>query len=219
MSLKNNKFEKSKSFWEDEPLKFSSLYSTRKILLLPNKIFLQKRIKIIEKYLKVDLNCSALDVGCGSGEFTSILKKYFGKVFAIYISEKMIELAKKNDDAKEIEFHIGECNKLPFEENSMDFIFALGLFDYVDNINSVIGEFLKVLKKNGEMIITIPKSPSIFFPFRFFTGIRYKLFDAPPIVNSLSKKQLLSVLNENKLEVKQLKSLWTTTWILHAKRL
>ena len=34
-------------------------------------------------------------MGCGSGEFTNILKKYYGKVIGIDISDKMINLARE----------------------------------------------------------------------------------------------------------------------------
>ena len=74
MTKKNENFNKSKFFWLDEPDKFSSLYKTKNILLLPNKIFLNQRIKIIKSFLKKEINTTALDIGCGSGEFTYILK-------------------------------------------------------------------------------------------------------------------------------------------------
>ena len=42
MTKKEENFNKSKFFWLDEPDKFSSLYKTKNILLLPNKIFLNR---------------------------------------------------------------------------------------------------------------------------------------------------------------------------------
>ena len=71
----------------------------------------------------------------------------------------------------------------------------------------------RILKKKGKIIITIPKNPSLFVPFRWSNKLRYILFDAPPVVNAISKNALISLIKNNNLELKELTSLWTTTWI------
>ena len=140
MTSKNDKLEKSKNYWLNEPNKFTDLYKTKKILHLPSKIFLKKRMEIIQKYLKEDNNATAVDVGCGSGEFANILKKYYGNVIGIDISDKMINLARKNSE-KNITFQINECTNISLKDNSVDYIFALGLLDYVENLQNVFFEF------------------------------------------------------------------------------
>ena len=83
----------------------------------------------------------------------------------------------------------------------------------------MILELKRVLKKDGKLIITIPKNPTIFFLFRFFNGLRYKLFDAPPIVNALNKIQLYKIFENNGFSITKIHSLWTTTWIVELKKL
>ena len=146
MISKNDKLEKSKDYWINEPNKFTDLYKTKKILHLPSKIFLKKRMKIIQKYLKEDNKATAVDVGCGSGEFTNILKKYYGKVIGIDISDKMINLAREKSKGNII-FQINECTNISLNDNSADYIFALGLLDYVENLQVVFSEFKRILKK------------------------------------------------------------------------
>ena len=146
MTSKNNKLEKSKNYWLNEPNKFTDLYKTKKILHLPSKIFLKKRMEVIQKYLKEDNNATAVDVGCGSGEFANILKKYYGNVIGVDISDKMINLARKNSE-KNITFQINECTNISLKDNSVDYIFALGLLDYVENLQNVFFEFKRILKK------------------------------------------------------------------------
>ena len=212
MISKNDKLEKSKDYWLNEPNKFTDLYKTKKLLHLPSRIFLKKRMKIIQKYLKEDNKATAIDVGCGSGEFANILKKYYGKVIGIDISDKMINLAQENSKGN-ITFQINECTNISLDDNSVDYIFALGLLDYVENLQTVFSEFKRILKKKGKIIITIPKNPSLFEPFRWFTKFRYILFDAPPVVNAVHKDTLISLIEKNNLKLKELTSLWTTTWI------
>ena len=103
-----------------------------------------------------------LDIGCGSGEFTSILKDYYGKVIGMDVSDKMIEIAKKNYANRNIIFTKNECTNTQLSDNSIDYIFALGLFDYIENIENVLNEFKRILKHKGKILITIPKNPSIF---------------------------------------------------------
>jgi len=215
MTKKDENFSKSKFFWLDEPNKFSSLYKTKNILLLPNKIFLNQRIKIIKSFLKKEINATALDIGCGSGEFTYILKDYYNKVIGIDISDKMISVAQNNFKSENLIFKKSDCENIDLNDETANIIFALGLFDYVYDIQKVINEFKRILKKRGEIIFTIPKNPSIFLPLRLMSGLRYKMFDAPPIVNALSKKELIHLSEKNNFKIKKLVSLWTTTWIAH----
>lgn len=215
MNKNNENYKKSKDFWLDEPYKFSSLYKTKNLFLLPNKIFLHKRIEKIKKYIDKNLNFTVLDIGCGSGEFTSILKDYYGKVIGMDVSDKMIEIAKKNYVNRNIIFTKNECTNTQLSDNSIDYIFALGLFDYIENIENVLNEFKRILKHKGKILITIPKNPSIFFVFRWLTGIRYKIFDAPPIVNAVNRSELELFCKSKNLKILDLCSLWTTTWIVY----
>jgi len=216
---KNQKFVTSENFWKKESSKFSSLYNTKNIKNIPNKIFLYKRIKTIESMINQNKNGKALDVGCGSGEFTVLLKKYFNEVVGIDYSDEMIEVAKKYDVKNEVNFKYGDCTKIEYPDNTFDYLFALGLLDYVNDLDAVILELKRVLKKDGKLIITIPKNPTIFFLFRFFNGLRYKLFDAPPIVNALNKIQLYKIFENNGFSITKIHSLWTTTWIVELKKL
>ena len=218
MNKNDENYKKSKDFWIDEPYKFSSLYKTKNLLLLPNKIFLSQRIKKIKRYIQKNSNFTAIDIGCGSGEFTSILKDHYGTVIGIDISDKMIKIAKENYPDRNIIFKKNECTNTQLNDSSVDYIFALGLFDYVENIEKVLNEFKRILKHKGRIVITIPKNPSIFFIFRWFTGIRYKVFDAPPIVNAVSKSELESLCKSNNLKILDLCSMWTTTWIVHLEK-
>ena len=110
-------------------------------------------------------------------------------------------------------FQINECTNISLDDNSVDYIFALGLLDYVENLQVVFSEFKRILKKKGKIIITIPKNPSLFEVFRWFIKFRYILFDIPPVVNAVRKDVLISLIKKNNLKLKELTSLWTTTWI------
>ena len=167
MTSKNDKLEKSKNYWLNEPNKFTDLYNTKKILHLPSKIFLKKRLEIIQKYLKEDNNATVVDVGCGSGEFANILKKYYGNVIGIDISDKMINLARKNSE-KNITFQINECTNISLKDNSVDLLctdppYGYGFmgksWDKMLPPKEIFEESLRVLKPGSfAFVMSAPRS-------------------------------------------------------------
>ena len=109
-----------------------------------NKISANKRKQIQEELLalllidKVNIN---LDLGAGGFSYIPSI--------AFDFSKKMLSY---NDNAiKKIEGDLGE--KLPFEDNYFDSITAIFVFNYVKNLNLILKEIKRVLKKDGICII------------------------------------------------------------------
>jgi ubiquinone/menaquinone biosynthesis C-methylase UbiE len=82
-----------------------------------------------------------LDVGCGKGfllyELTKLLPK--AKVFGIDISDYAVENAKEEVKSG---IKIGNATSLPFEDNSFDYVYALGCLHNLYNF-----ELFKALKE------------------------------------------------------------------------
>jgi len=95
-----------------------------------------------------------LDIGCGSYPYFLISTKFKEKygidpsVNISLVKEKNIYLSKANISKK----------KLPFENNYFDVVTMLAVFEHIehDNLNFVLSEIKRVLKKNGIFIITTP---------------------------------------------------------------
>jgi len=99
-------------------------------------------------------NQSILDIGCGWGRGTHIIKKYFGKcdVTGIDINSSYIDYAKS---------HFKECNYLQdnffntkIKKNSFDFIVSNCSMHFFYNYNIPFNNFKKILKPGGEVLIT-----------------------------------------------------------------
>lgn len=77
---------------------------------------------------------SLLDAGCGTGEMLSLFvrdcpkKSYTG----IDLSENMIEVAKQKK-LQGVDFVIGDCENLPFSENSFDIVTCSMSFHHYPN--------------------------------------------------------------------------------------
>lgn len=103
-----------------------------------------------------------LDVGCGTGENCfDIGKRRPGvKVIGIDPSFKNIDEAKKKFGSKNVSFIVGEGEILPFEESEFDEVYLLEVLEHVSNPKRVLKECLRVLGKNGRLILTFPNPES-----------------------------------------------------------
>lgn len=102
-----------------------------------------------------------LDCGCGTGPMISLLhekdssKKYTG----IDITPRMIEVA-KNKNLEGVNWVVGDCENLPFEENSFDTIICSNSFHHYPNPEKFFESAKRVLRPGGRLILqdyTAPK--------------------------------------------------------------
>ena len=93
-----------------------------------------------------------LDLGCGTGIYTKILKRKGAKVQAIDISPKMIEIAKQY--VRGVDFKIGTVYNLPYKSGSFDIVLASLVVHYFANLDAAFEEVRRVLKKGGFFIFS-----------------------------------------------------------------
>jgi demethylmenaquinone methyltransferase/2-methoxy-6-polyprenyl-1,4-benzoquinol methylase len=132
------------------------------------------RNRLINKAnLKVD--AYVLDAATGTGEVAFNLASKCNRVVGLDIAENMIKIAKAKQYKKRIEninFIVGDAERLPFKDNSFDVItIAYGYRNMSDQSN-VLKEFHRVLKDRGKLLIlefSIPKSRFIKSLYRFYS--------------------------------------------------
>ncbi len=97
-----------------------------------------------------------LEVGCGGGILTEWLISEGANVIAFDISEKMVEHTKKRVGSK-ADVRVADLSKpLDFIESDLiDIIIASLVLHYIYNWLPVFEEFLRILNKNGEIVISV----------------------------------------------------------------
>jgi len=99
------------------------------------------------RHYNIPEDAKILDVGCGKGfllyEITRLLPK--AEVFGIDISEYAIENAK--EEVKD-RIQFGSATSLPFDDNSFDFVFALGCLHNLFNFELMVA--LKEIERVGK---------------------------------------------------------------------
>ena len=102
---------------------------------------------------QLNSNASLLDVGCGSGLFSSMAAKQGNSVTGIDASEPLVDQAKQRAPA--ITFLQGEMESLPFDENTFDVVCGFNSFQYAADVKAALTEAKRVLKSDGMLVVMI----------------------------------------------------------------
>lgn len=113
-----------------------------------------------------------LDIGCGDGTFTVLLKQAAeaGKIFGVEIAEEAVAKAKEKGIRATI-LDI-DTNDLPFEDNYFDMIYCGELIEHLFNPDHLLKEIHRVLKPGGKCIISTPNLAG--WPSRFALLLGYQ---------------------------------------------
>jgi ubiquinone/menaquinone biosynthesis C-methylase UbiE len=108
---------------------------------------------ILEEIRKTEFE-TLLDAGCGTAPMISLLHEEYNdkKYTGIDLSPKMIEKAKMKN-LPNTEFIVGDCENLPFEENSFDIVINSQSFHHYPNPQDFFNSVYKVLKPGGKLIL------------------------------------------------------------------
>jgi len=105
----------------------------------------------------------ALEIGCGSGAYTTFFARAVapdGAVAALDIQPAMLaQLAAKltkpeNQDIQNITLHEASAYALPFEDNTLDLVYMITVFQEIPDRDRTLAEVLRVLKPGGLLAIT-----------------------------------------------------------------
>jgi len=119
-------------------------------------------------------NKTVLDVGCGTGNFASLVAKNGAKrILGIDYAEEAIKIAKKKHVHSNLDFKQMDVKHV---KEKFDVIVSIGTLEHMDNPYQILKKFKKLLNKNGKIIIT---SPNWSNPRGHMLMMLYFLFDAP----------------------------------------
>src|SRR3990167_9301495 len=123
----------------------------------PVRNLIQERIEVkrLRKLSGLPPNKTALEIGCGTGNGSKLIKKYFEakKIYATDLDERMINIAKRRNTVESITFEVQDATKLKYSSKSFDAIFDLGVIHHIPNWKDCLKELKRVLKPNGQLIL------------------------------------------------------------------
>lgn len=94
-----------------------------------------------------------LDLGCGSGLFTRMLKDWGAKVVGSDLSVGLVTIAR--DENPDINFVVENATTTGFDDSSFDFITSSMMAHYFKDLSDLFIEVNRILKPGGEFIFSM----------------------------------------------------------------
>lgn len=107
--------------------------------------------------LKVKNGMKILEIGCGGGHFTNMIKRYFPdcEVYGIDLDENHINFAREKcrELKLDVKYSVADVRSLPFESETFDLVYSHTVVEHVP-FDDFIREQWRVLKTGGDLVIT-----------------------------------------------------------------
>lgn len=94
-----------------------------------------------------------LDIGCGSGLFSSMASAFGTEVTGIDASEQLIAEAHKR--APSLKFLTGDMEELPFADGTFNIACGFNAFQYASSTSNALTEAHRVLKSKGKLVAMV----------------------------------------------------------------
>ena len=150
----------------------------------------QGRLKYVSQILSKKDWCRKhriLDLGCGTGDAITIIPE-FKKPDLVSADYSLGMVQRTTANFEESTGVVADACSLPFADDEFDCVLALGLYEYIEKSEDAIAESCRVIKPNGEVIMSIPNKRSLFrklrtiedFVIRPFKVLSQLVFDSRP---------------------------------------
>lgn len=115
----------------------------------------------------INSNDRILDIGCGTGNFIDGIKSKCSNVIGLEFNNKAIDTATKRG----IEVYKKDIHSFSEDaknKGSFDLLCAFQVLEHIFNISDFINSCLRLLKKNGRLIIGVPNNNPYLYKFDFY---------------------------------------------------
>ncbi|GAB7016308.1 hypothetical protein JCM10550A_16760 [Methanogenium cariaci] len=108
------------------------------------------RIRSVLQYFGDVRGKRILDAGCGKGRFSDLLLKAGAEVVGIDFSDELLQATRNINGGF---FTQGSLTRLPFKDNSFDYVFSIEVLEHIPDTEIAISELIRVLRTNGKILI------------------------------------------------------------------
>jgi ubiquinone/menaquinone biosynthesis C-methylase UbiE len=107
---------------------------------------------------RLNPGAAVLDFGGGTGAISSALAQQGFQMTVCDLSESMLQAGKELYARQPIDWVLlsKEWTRLPFADRQFDAVIASSVFEYLDNVETVLAECGRVLRFHGKLIFSVP---------------------------------------------------------------
>jgi ubiquinone/menaquinone biosynthesis C-methylase UbiE len=127
--------------WYDSYLEGSDTYQEK--VIAPNLL----------RMLAVKKGDAILDLACGQGFFSRLVKDGGGVVTGVDLSKNLIDMAQEKSD--DISYVVASAHDTKLKKESFDKVFTVLAFENIKNIDEVTLEINRVLKREGKFFLVM----------------------------------------------------------------
>ncbi len=104
---------------------------------------------------------TVLDIGCGTGYFSLLLKQRGATVVCVDLSSEMLKKAQQRCGEQSMVYQIADAESLPFPNQSFDIVFSSLALQWCSDLSVPLAEIKRVLTPNGRGFFTTLLSGSL----------------------------------------------------------
>ena len=192
-----------KDFWETswKKIPFGKYQGIEKYLAI------NKKLDLLFKQFLEKGNKKVLEIGCAKAKKLIYFAKEFDyEVYGVDYSEKGVKIAKENLRIAGVEGTIlcEDIFQTTFEKETFDIVYSMGLIEHFENPSRIIDAHIKLLKKGGTLIISIPNfKESLYFTLLKILGKEKRLLETHNL-DIMDKKKLNELLQKRNIKILKL---------------
>jgi SAM-dependent methyltransferase len=136
-----------------------------------------RRVKMLSGHLRPEM--TVLELGCGTGYFTSELVRSGAEIVAIDVSPDLLQLARAQHSAPNVRYELQNAYAMSYPDASFDSVVGSSVLHHLE-IQPALREIHRVLKPSGAIFFTEPNmlNPQIAVQ-KNVPWIKRKLGDSP----------------------------------------
>jgi SAM-dependent methyltransferase len=149
--------------------------------------------RLIDNFVRLSglpAGARVVDLGCGSGVFTNLLRRRGYQCVGVDLSPNLIAIARANFSG--IEFRTGDIERLPFPDGSFDGVLLSGVLHHLPERSRCAAEVFRILRPGGKFVAFDPNRMNPFMylyrdgPSPFYSSVGVTENERPVLAREIA---------------------------------
>jgi len=141
--------DRSSELFDEWPEKYEQWFATP-----VGRLVKEYELRLLLELLQPGRDDTILDVGCGTGIFTSEVLAFGSRIVGMDISRPMLAAATDRFAGERFVSLAGDMSHLPFPDAAFDKVYSMTAVEFVTDASRVVEELGRVTKTGGTIVLT-----------------------------------------------------------------